>query len=149
MTGEPTWLETAFPDPPRDGDQGPAQSGLRPIPGRAAADIGDPEALRRLADQVEGLDYDDAPLSAVADRVAAAIRLLRAKAEDLERDVPPPAADGEARERLLVASLYYLVTPVDLIPDFRAGGYIDDVLALSWIFGAAADVLDPYLDDDA
>ncbi len=115
---------------------------------RAAADIGDPEALRRLADQVEGLDYDDAPLSAVADRVAAAIRLLRAKAEDIERDTPPPAADGEARERLLVASLYYLVTPVDLIPDFRAGGYIDDVLALSWIFGAAADVLDPYLDDD-
>jgi len=52
--------------------------------------------------------------------------------------------DVGSRVRLIVASLHYLITPVDLVPDFRAGGYIDDVLVLSWIFGAAVDELDAY-----
>jgi hypothetical protein len=28
------------------------------------------------------------------------------------------------------------------------GGYLDDVLMLSWVFGAAAAELEPYLEDD-
>jgi uncharacterized membrane protein YkvA (DUF1232 family) len=59
------------------------------------------------------------------------------------------AAGAAARERLIVAALHYLVTPVDLLPDFRAGGYLDDVVLLSWIFGAGAQELEPFLDPDA
>jgi uncharacterized membrane protein YkvA (DUF1232 family) len=58
--------------------------------------------------------------------------------------VPPGIAISAARERLVVAALLYLVTRDDLVPDFQAGGYIDDVLVLSWIFGAAVDELDAY-----
>lgn len=58
-------------------------------------------------------------------------------------------AGSLARERLLVAGLHYLVTPDDLVPDFRPGGYVDDVLLLSWVFGAAVSELEPYLDDSA
>jgi uncharacterized membrane protein YkvA (DUF1232 family) len=47
-----------------------------------------------------------------------------------------------------VATLHYLITPDDLVPDFRAGGYIDDVLLLSWVFGAAVNELAPYLPND-
>nr|MBA2445446.1 DUF1232 domain-containing protein [Nocardioidaceae bacterium] len=54
-----------------------------------------------------------------------------------------------ARERLLVAAMDYLITPVDLVPDFQSGGYIDDVLLLSWVFGAAFNELAPFLDDNA
>lgn len=54
-----------------------------------------------------------------------------------------------ARERLIVAALHYLITPVDLIPDFRAGGYIDDVLLMSWVFGNAVNELDPHLADQS
>ncbi len=59
-----------------------------------------------------------------------------------------PAASVAARQRLVVASLHYLITPDDLVPDFRAGGYIDDALLLTWVFGAAVNELAPYLVDD-
>jgi Protein of unknown function (DUF1232) len=130
---------------------------------RAGTIIGDPGALRALADQVENLNHANAALLAIWDRVAAAVHLLRAKAHDIDADtarsanvsnaasttdVPaPPTAGRVARERLIAAALHYLVTPVDLIPDFRAGGYIDDALLLSWVFGTAVNELDPFLVD--
>ena len=142
---------------------------------RAGAIIGKPVALRELADTVDGLDYASAPLSAIADRVAAAVRFLRARADELDAaagsqgtaagtitsaPAPSPSADRQvgsdahsaagsaARERLVVAALHYLVTPVDLVPDFRAGGYLDDVVLLSWLFGAAAQELEPFVAHD-
>ena len=60
-----------------------------------------------------------------------------------------PAASVAARQRLVVAGLHYLITPDDLVPDFRAGGYLDDVLLLSWVFGAAVNELAPHLADDS
>ena len=129
-----------------------------------SADIAeDTDRLRELADTVESLDHREPPLAAVSDRVAAAVRFLRARAEDLEAEGPAghrgstagqasnehaPSAGVAARERLLVASLHYLVTPVDLVPDFRPGGYIDDVLLLTWVFGVASNELAPYLTED-
>jgi uncharacterized membrane protein YkvA (DUF1232 family) len=113
---------------------------------QASVIIKDPGALRALADTAEGLEYEDAPLSAIADRVVAALRLLRDRAAEVEAGLDPPAAGRDARVRLILASLHYLITPVDLVPDFRAGGYIDDVLLLSWVFGAASNELEPYLD---
>lgn len=134
---------------------------------RSADIIESPSELRQLAGRVEALDLVNAPLSAVADRVTAAVRFLRATAGRLEEnpgatartlertsparnqtasDAGSSGAGSAARERLLVASLHYLVTPDDLVPDFRAGGYIDDVLLLSWVFGAASNELEPYLD---
>lgn len=136
---------------------------------RAGALLDDPAALRTLADAVEKLDHVNAPLSAIADQVAAAVRFLRAQAQEsrleteveaagspeasvieVEPDAPMPHRAGTAaRERLLVAAMDYLITPVDLVPDFKSGGYIDDVLLLSWVFGAAFNELAPFLDDDA
>jgi len=121
-------------------------------------------ALRVLADRVQAIDKVDAPLSAISDRVDAAVRFLHAHADRLDppsghgaddgspADDPSPAARAAgvisaARERLVVAALHYLVPKIDVVPDFRAGGYIDDVMLLSWVFGAAADELEPFLDE--
>jgi hypothetical protein len=119
----------------------------------AAASVDDPVKLRALADRVEGLEYLDAPLSAVVEHVTAAVRFLRARADALDGGPSRPddatgvrAPGDAARERLLVASLHYLVTPVDMVPDFQIGGYIDDVILLSWIFGAAHQQLEPFLE---
>jgi hypothetical protein len=141
--------------------QTPAFSHSRKL---AGVIIDDPSALRDLADVVDTLDYEDAPLSAIADRVGAAVGLLRNRADrleasqarraaiavvsDAEEEVPPGAA-SLARVRLIIAALHYLITPIDLVPDFRPGGYIDDVLLLSWVFGAAVHELEPFLDDAA
>jgi hypothetical protein len=132
---------------------------------QAAVIIEDPAALRALGDSVRRIDMDDAPLLTVADRVTAAVRFLSAKAEQLDRGVAPSASDGSsqpgdvveppptatkaARERLVVAALHYLITKDDLVPDFRVGGYLDDVMVLSWIFGAAAAEIEPFLVDAA
>ena len=129
-----------------------------------SADIAEnPNKLRALADSVETLDQRNPPLAVSADRVAAAVRFLRARAKELEGErgsshngskaaQPPtghaPSAGVAARERLVVASLLYLVTPVDLVPDFQSGGYIDDVLLLAWVFGVATSELAPYLSED-
>jgi Protein of unknown function (DUF1232) len=121
----------------------------------------DAAAVRELGDVVESLDLASAPLSTIADRVAAAVSFLRFHADALdaaqeqrrgssEAGVPQVGAGAASvtRERLIVAALHYLVTPVDLVPDFRPGGYIDDVLLLSWVFGAAAHELQPFLKED-
>ena len=129
---------------------------------RAGAIAENPQELRDLADLVGTLDHEEAPLTVVADRVVAAVRLLRARADRLDAAAPPtstspdsgasttgatPSAAVETRERLLVASLHYLVTPVDLVPDFQPGGYIDDVVLLAWVFGVATSELTPYLSE--
>lgn len=109
--------------------------------------IDDAVSLRELADVVEIIDNSDAPLSAIADRVAAAVGLLRARADLLDSGTAAPIVAGDAvRERLVVAALHYLVTPVDLVPDFKVGGYVDDVMLLGWVSGVAARELEPYLE---
>jgi hypothetical protein len=86
---------------------------------QAAITIADPAALRALAVAVLELDFEDAPLSAIADRVVAAVRFLKAKANRLETGPAAPLGAGDAaRERLLVAALQYLITPIDVVPDF-------------------------------
>ena len=130
---------------------------------RSAAIAEDPDRLRGLADSVETLDHLSAPLAVIADRLVAAVRFLRARATELETadswsesgSTPgellagrSPTAGVVTRERLLVASLDYLVTPDDLVPDFKPGGYIDDVVLLAWVFGVATTELAPYLIDD-
>jgi len=127
---------------------------------RSAVILESSDELRALADVVETLDHASAPLAAVADRVTATVRFLRARAERLDGAAAPindspevaeprnsgdPSAGVATRERLLVAGLHYLVTPVDLVPDFRAGGYIDDVILLAWVCGVATNELTPYL----
>src|SRR3954453_13020080 len=99
---------------------------------RSADIVDDADALRALADLVEGLDHANAPLAVVADRVVAAVRFIRARAKALDAAAAPrhstaddtelqpggtPSAGAVTRQRLLVASLHYLVTPVDLVPD--------------------------------
>jgi hypothetical protein len=136
---------------------------------RAGAILEDATALRKLAGMVDAMNYSNAPLSAVGDRVAAAVRFLLARANQLDRaeadaararaesaarghpgrtdvDEESPTAARAARERLLVAALDYLITPDDMVPDFRPGGYVDDALLLSWVFGAAFVELEPYLE---
>jgi uncharacterized membrane protein YkvA (DUF1232 family) len=129
---------------------------------RSAAIAENPVELRALAASVELLDYTNPPLAVVADRVVAAVHFLRARANQLDssdrlapsstdaaemRTGHPPSAGVATRERLLIACLHYLVTPVDLVPDFRPAGYVDDVVLLAWVFGVTASELEPYLID--
>ena len=118
----------------------------------ASVIITDPEALRELALLVDAIDIAPTALLVLDDRLRAAVRFLRAKATLLEcpeqaaADPCSPATD--ARERLLVAALHYLVTPYDLVADFNPDDCVDEVLVLSWVFGAAVNELTPFTESD-
>ncbi len=123
---------------------------------RAEAEIlvQDPSALRRLADDVDGIDVRGQPLELVADGIAAAVAFTRDLADRLEADRTAAEAAAAtltggdlARHRLLVAGLHYLITPVDVIPDFKPGGYVDDAVLLSLVFGMASDDLASFPDE--
>lgn len=45
---------------------------------------------------------------------------------------------------LAVASMVYLVTPADMIPDFMPAGLVDDVSVLAWAAKQVVDELDKY-----
>lgn len=45
---------------------------------------------------------------------------------------------------LIIGSLIYLVNPIDLIPDFLIGGFIDDLAVLGYVIKKISDELDAY-----
>lgn len=47
---------------------------------------------------------------------------------------------------LSVAALLYLVSPVDLIPDFLVGGLLDDLALLTWLYRTFSDEIERFLE---
>lgn len=45
---------------------------------------------------------------------------------------------------LLIVSLIYLINPIDIIPDFLIGGFIDDAAVLAYILKKISTELDAY-----
>lgn len=45
---------------------------------------------------------------------------------------------------LIIGSLIYLVNPIDLIPDFLIGGFIDDLAVLGYVIKKISDELNAY-----
>lgn len=45
---------------------------------------------------------------------------------------------------LIIGSLIYLVSPIDLIPDFLIGGFIDDIAVLGYVIKKISDELNAY-----
>lgn len=68
-------------------------------------------------------------------------RLIRAYANGSYRQVTPQAL------LMIVASVIYFVSPIDLIPDFIIGlGLIDDATVLAWTIRACASDLASFID---
>ncbi len=48
---------------------------------------------------------------------------------------------------LIIASIIYFVTPIDLIPDFIIGlGFIDDAAILTWTFNAIRNDINSFVE---
>lgn len=45
---------------------------------------------------------------------------------------------------MIIASLIYLVSPIDLIPDFLIGGFIDDALVIGYVVKKTSEELQAY-----
>ena len=45
---------------------------------------------------------------------------------------------------VIVAAILYIVSPLDVIPDFLVGGFLDDMSLLAWAFSRVGNELDRY-----
>jgi uncharacterized membrane protein YkvA (DUF1232 family) len=96
---------------------------------RAAAIVDSPEKLRRLADDTTArTNQRGGTLSEVVDDLRAMVRLVVAYAKGDYRDI-----SGETLV-LVVGAMIYVVSPLDLIPDFvPVAGYADDAAVVLWV----------------
>jgi len=45
---------------------------------------------------------------------------------------------------VIIAALLYIISPVDVIPDFLVGGFVDDIGIIAWALGKMSSELDAY-----
>lgn len=82
--------------------------------------------------------FAERPFAGVMDDFRVLIRLVVAYARGHYREIPPDALV------VVVAGLVYVVSPVDLIPDFMPGGFADDAAVIVWIVKTVRAELDAF-----
>lgn len=122
-----------------DGLGGPASA--RRSFGRARKVLADPERLGRLlrdaSATVERADLG--PLDEVADEVKRFVRLVRAYAAGEYREVPT------SKILLVIGTLAYVVSPLDLVPDVLGPiGFGDDAALVAYTLGQMQEQLDAF-----
>lgn len=98
---------------------------------RARRILEDPQALVQLAKDAEGkaAGLTSGPLSGVLDELKVLLRLIRAYGKGEYRKV------SWKTMVLVVGAVLYLVSPVDVIPDFILGsGLVDDATVLAFVY---------------
>lgn len=97
------------------------------------------EFLAVLSAAERRLDKLDAgPLTPLKRDVQTLLRLLRASGEGRYRQV--------SKKNLLLAAagIAYLVSPIDLIPDFLPGGFADDAAVIAFVVRKLRNELDAF-----
>lgn len=105
--------------------------------GLVKATISSPEKLSSLAGKASALAANNlGALSEIASSLRTALRLIRLYAAGEYRDISLQSLS------LIVASIIYLVMPVDVLPDFIIGlGLTDDAALLAWTLRSVKDDL--------
>lgn len=106
---------------------------------RAALLAKDPEKLQKIAEEsYRSGAARSGPFTAVMDDFRTLIRLVVAYARGHYREIPPDSLV------IVIAGLVYVVSPVDLIPDFLPGGFADDAAVVVWVVKAVRTELDSF-----
>ena len=106
---------------------------------RARKLINDPKALRKVAEEAsQTASRRSGPFETVLDDFRTLIRLTVAYSRGHYRKIP---ADQLA---VVVAGLVYVVSPIDLVPDFLPGGFLDDAFVVGWVIKTVRGELDAF-----
>jgi uncharacterized membrane protein YkvA (DUF1232 family) len=103
----------------------------------------DPKKAKKLLDdavkKAKNYERSRGPLAEVWGYLTALFRLLRAYTRGDYRDIAwRPIV-------LVIAAIIYFVSPIDLIPDFLPGGFIDDAMVIGFIIAQIKVDLDNFL----
>ncbi len=89
--------------------------------------------------KIKQLKLDKLSFSKLTDRVKIIIRMIKAYVNGTYKTLPWKSL------MLLVAALFYFVTPLDLIPDFiPVTGMIDDFTVILWVFRGLRKEIDAF-----
>ena len=103
----------------------------------------DPKKAKKLLDdavkKAKNYERSRGPLTEVGGYLTALFRLLRAYVRKDYRDIPWGSIV------LVIAAIIYFVSPIDLIPDFLPGGFIDDAMVIGFIIAQIKSDLDNFL----
>jgi len=107
---------------------------------KAASLLDDDSRLRELLIKAKSLLEDNKELRSIVDDVKLLIQLVKDYTKGEYKDLTNSSII------LVLVSLIYLVNPVDIIPDFLPGGFIDDAAVLTFILKKIQTELNIYKD---
>lgn len=100
--------------------------------------MGDTEKMKDLLSNASFKIKDNNQLSGMIEDIGLAISLTRDFTKKNYKDI------SKVSIMTIVAGIIYLVNPMDIIPDFLIGGYIDDAAVIGYILTRLRDELDKY-----
>jgi uncharacterized membrane protein YkvA (DUF1232 family) len=108
---------------------------------KASEYANDPEKLKGLiGDATKKAESNKGPLKEVWDTLMAFFRLLHAYSQGHYREVPTLSLI------MIIVSIIYFLSPVDLIPDFiPVAGYLDDAALLGWTMKTVKSDIDNFM----
>jgi uncharacterized membrane protein YkvA (DUF1232 family) len=103
--------------------------------------VNDNKRMIKIAGEAAKKIKSEGPIGKIRDDINASIRLIRAYASGSYKKIPWQSMT------LIIASIIYFVTPIDLIPDFIIGlGFIDDAAILTWTFNAIRNDINSFVE---
>jgi len=103
----------------------------------------DPQKAKKLLDdavkKTKSFEKNRGPLAEVWSYLTALFRLLSAYIRNDYREIPWGSMV------LVIVAIIYFVSPVDLIPDFLPGGFIDDAAVIAFVIAQIKSDLDNFL----
>jgi uncharacterized membrane protein YkvA (DUF1232 family) len=100
-----------------------------------------PDSLKKLVAKAskKAEPIHGGPLKAALDSLVTLFRMIRAYARREYTEIPWQSLV------LIVATILYFLTPIDLIPDFIIGlGYLDDAALIGWTMNAVKSDVDAF-----
>ncbi len=98
----------------------------------------DNEKLQRLITNAKNLAEENTTLSKLWADIKLSLELAKDWIKGEYKDIPKGSLV------LIIGGLLYLVNPIDLIPDFLIGGFLDDAAVLAYVFKKIGDELVVY-----
>ncbi|HLF41390.1 MAG TPA: YkvA family protein [Acidimicrobiia bacterium] len=99
-----------------------------------------PEDLLRLVQKAQRKSFKSGPLAELVAELKAVLRLIRAYAKGDYRDV------SNESMAIIVGAVLYVVSPVDLIPDFLPMGLLDDATVLAFALRMVKEEIETFLE---
>jgi uncharacterized membrane protein YkvA (DUF1232 family) len=111
---------------------------IQSLSDKASEYLGDPARMKALLSKASFKIKDNNQLSDMFEDIGLVISLTKDYTRNSYRNI------SKVSMAAIVAGIIYLVNPMDIIPDFLFGGFIDDAAVIGYILTRLREELDRY-----